>query len=652
MDSVHEVGDQGNGTMNSKNPIATDALTGVGCLELMDLRSHLSCDTILQEREINDSFWNDFQIKCHERLNLYEKLLPVLSEAQDAISSGSERVSEKILQSPIYSQSTVKRISQSILDADPEYTVDWQKIRGLNGALAAYIKRLSHLSKNTGALGDERPPDSANHIKSFDFYKQLVSRMAASGELAEREIAFRNHIEEQEHLRQERSTRYQGATVSSITPQDAVEAEPDDHGQAEYLEAMRRLVDDYYSHLLDIGDRFRPWYEEHNDPRPPMQRPQNPLAVSSVLPSYTFVEARTLQRAIGDGPSLQHWAGVEGEIAMRHVIPGERLHTKFVPSARLREYRQWALPGADEGQTELLGGELRRLEFDTTLLFSVCLSLVIERGTFNVSLDEPGKLLGWQPKLAEERDQDRLRLWAWLLLFDSLRVIGLRKGIYPDPDDKKKIRDLSSDDDLLHISGTLADVQQRLDNVPFEVSLTSGPWIEKMRGDRSILTYLGNVKALAAKPRRRFPARLAVKIGVALLQNWRERATHEQTQIKHPGDENKLSISFAPFTRKELMTTYGQEAAGELERLLFETDDPGRAVKYWKQAIKYLTEWGIIGYEKALEPRMGKGHGWQKWWYEEQLVDVRPSLNLASDIAEVHRAKKAADKKKAANRKK
>jgi len=49
---------------------------------------------------------------------------------------------------------------------------------------------------------------------------------------------------------------------------------------------------------------------------------------------------------------------------------------------------------------------------------------------------------------------------------------------------------------------------------------------------------------------------------------------------------------------------------------------------------------------------MGKGHGWQKWWYEEQLVDVRPSLNLASDIAEVHRAKKAADKKKAANRKK
>ena len=392
-------------------------------------------------------------------------------------------------------------------------------------------------------------------------------------------------------------------------------------------------------------DALETWFQIRTKPR--MQRPLNPLELPSTLPSYTFPEAREMHRAIGNGRSLKHWAGIDGEFAMRHAIPDETLETKFAPSTRLLEYSQWLTRKSGELTLDLLSNELRRLEFDANLLFSVCLSLVIERGSFSASLDELGKALGWQPKTASDRNEDRLKLWLWLLLFDSLRVIGLRRGIWRDPDDKKKLRDVSSDDDLLHISGTRADMQQRMDNVPFEVSLTAGPWIEKMRGDKSMLFYLGNIRTLAAKPRGRLPARLAVKIGISLLQDWREKATKKTTRLKLVGDKNRPSFQFEPITRKELLTVYGQEAAHEIEMLL-KSDDPGRAIKYWDEAIKNLKKWRIVGYCEAIDAKPVTGYNWQKKWYEGQKLDIRPAQVLVPDIARVHASGQQAEKKRAA----
>jgi hypothetical protein len=363
------------------------------------------------------------------------------------------------------------------------------------------------------------------------------------------------------------------------------------------------------------------------------------LRLPDALPHYTFAEAREVHRAIGDGPVLKHWAGVEGEIALRHALPGEPLQTKFAPSVRLSEFRRWAGANLDAATDEHLRKELQHLSFDANMLFGVSLALCIDRNTFTATLDELAAAISWQPKSVAERQENRLKIWTWLLLFDSLRVIGLRKGSYKDGDGAR--RDLTSDDDLMHIAGTRGETT--LDGIPHEVSLTVGPWVGKLRGDKQVLTYLGNLRTLASKPRGQLAQRLAVKTGIGLEQLWREKAAHHQTQVKRVGNENRISVQFEPFTRRQLLTTYGQGMAQEVEEALG-GDHPGRIRLAWQQVIPLLKEWRIVGHYKELDPMPAERKNWDTFWYEEQRLDVRPAPLMADDVAEVNRAKAAADK--------
>lgn len=375
----------------------------------------------------------------------------------------------------------------------------------------------------------------------------------------------------------------------------------------------------------------------------PRRRPK--LEVPGAVPYYTFEEGRALQRAVADARSGENWEGIEGELALRHAIPGEMLQIKYSPSARLLEFRRWMAKTGGEDTNELLREELRHLDFDARLLFSSCLSLVIERGGFSASLDELIAFLGWTPRSTAEREKDRLTIWACLLNFDSMRVVGLRRGSYKDPDDKKRIRDLSCNDDLLHIAGTLEDAPPRMDGLPYGVTLQAGPWIEEMRGDKSILSYLGNVRTLAEIPRKKLGGRLAAKIGVFLLQTWREKAAHDETQILHPGDENQLSVKFAAITRQKLLTCYGNEDAREIEVILA-SNNPGHARKYWDEAIKHLKDKGIIGYYAEESSNLVAGYKWQEEWYKKQLLDIRPSPAIALQVAEINNAGKKAEAKR------
>ena len=209
----------------------------------------------------------------------------------------------------------------------------------------------------------------------------------------------------------------------------------------------------------------------------------------------------------------------------------------------------------------------------------------------------------------------------------------MRKGSYKDGEGAR--RDLTSDDDLMHIAGTRGETT--LDGVPHEVSLTAGPWISNVRGDKKVLTYLGNLRTLAAKTRGQLAQRLAVKIGVALAQLWRERATHRQTDVKRVGDDNRISVQFAPFTRRQLLTTYGQGMAQEVEDAL-SGKNPARIKAAWEEAITLLKEWQIVGYYKQLDPMPAERKNWDAAWYEEQRLDVRPARLIADDVAEVKRA--------------
>ena len=631
----------------------------MGFSETAEIESFLQTERRLEKREIEEGFWAEFQEKCRALETLSGKPSLTAEQAfqantvsqieafdeQNELTGGAEQLNAEWGLTPPLP-----------LDFDRGKFEVWNSTRTLKGEVRAYLARTSHLT-GTYALGDKKPPQSPSEPGFFEEWSCATAQMQKSGELAAREEAYQKHIQQITLIDAEFTRPFHDVSLPTALSQEPNDTSPQavSQRQGQWARAVREEAAQYYQRLSEIGEKFRQRYAEEDglDARQrPMQRPQTPLSVSSFLPHHTFAEAREVQRAIGDGPSLNNWIGIDGEFAMRHAMPKETHQTKFSPSPRLLEYSQWLTHGPNERSMDLLAGELRRLSFDANLLFSVCLSLVIERGNFSASLDELGRLLGWEPKSAKERDQNRLKLWLWLLLFDSLRVVGLRRGVYKDPNDKKKTRSMNSDDDLLHISGTLADEQQRMDNVPFEVTLSSGPWIETVRGDKSLMNYLGNVRMLAAKKRGRFPARLAVKMGLSLLQHWREEAAKKETQIKSVGDENRLSVQVDPTTRKDLLTTYGQEAAREFEALLFDSDEPGVAVEYWDAAIGYLKKWQVVSYCKPTKASAVAitGYNWQRAWYEQEKLDIRPVHSLAIDVSEIHAAKQLSDKNKASAR--
>jgi hypothetical protein len=382
----------------------------------------------------------------------------------------------------------------------------------------------------------------------------------------------------------------------------------------------------------------------HHDPGASPDAPPERLAVPSQLPQRTFLEAKAIAAAIGDGPTKegqQRWQPIEGEVALRHMVPGASHQTKFSPTPNLVQMLEWL--GQDVTLTSLRY-HLERLSFDAVILFGVCVSLAVDRGRFRAPLDDLIDAIGWKPRSRADRAEKRRTVWQWLMLFDSFFVIGARPGRYRDRDTREYM-DLTSVDRLLVITGIQAPVQPALGGTepPTTVDVVAGPWIDPHIGDDRVLTYFGNVLLLAKKPRGQVTQRLAVAIGMALNQGWRERAAKAVVKRGAGAGPDKLTVQIAPFTRRELLTTFGTDAARDVEEAL-EGNDPGRAVKYWDDAIKELRMWGVVGSYLPLDPMPTQRQGWQDFWYQEQRLDIRPSPEGCQAIAQIQQARRRADR--------
>lgn len=195
--------------------------------------------------------------------------------------------------------------------------------------------------------------------------------------------------------------------------------------------------------------------------------------------------------------------------------------------------------------------ELRACDLDTVLLLYETLGIAVsqlesgESSYVTLSLDDLIASLGWNKaarRNASERNRLRLRVWSWLLVFDSLRVIGQRPGRYRDPG-TRQLLDLRSDDALIRIMGQrVSDEVKTPDGrpLPLEVTFAPGPWIERHRGNRQILTEFGNVRVLARISSGKAAGYWARCIGMTLLQRWREGAT--RITEEENGDKNALPL--------------------------------------------------------------------------------------------------------------
>jgi len=430
---------------------------------------------------------------------------------------------------------------------------------------------------------------------------------------------------------------------------------------AQLVEALERGDDTARGYVEELIARYRALYGEGGEAN--FRRTVEGVTkarrqrLPEVIPQQTSQEVRSLAVAISDGRALARWEEVLGEVALRHVIPDEPFQIKFSPGS--------ALLGWTKGQLaeDTLRDELRGCDLDTVLMLYEVLGMAVaqfgrgESSYVTLSLDDLIASLGWDKAArrgSEERDRLRLKVWNWLLIFDSLRVIGHRPGRYRDPG-TKQLLDLRSDDALIRVMGQRVSDEVLLPDgrpLPLEVTFAPGPWIERHRGNRQILSEFGNVRVLARIPSGKAAGAWARCIGMTLLQRWREGASRAELETPQNGGGTSQGgaalplVKWPPFSRRALLTGLFRAQPDVVE--ILNGNDPSRAREYWDQAIGLLQGEGFISVYRELGDPIGTRQGWKEMWLDAPLEIVPGEEPLAAARTIMASARKGAAKTKAA----
>ena len=361
-------------------------------------------------------------------------------------------------------------------------------------------------------------------------------------------------------------------------------------------------------------------------------------ALPEAAPQPTYEEAKRFGMAYADGPAGHRWEPISGEVALRHVVLGHSLETKLKAGDSLD---WWGAPATVEAlQKELAGTGLDSL----FALYEVLNLAATTPGHAVVAIDDLSKATWGRIRGPADRNAKRRTIYRWLCLFENTSIIGDRtRGKYKDPL-TKKLLDTVSVDPLFRLGRKVYEVnnQREFDasEPPLEVTIIPGQWIDKFRGNHGILSDFGNLRQLAEIAPGKPSGDWARSIGLALNQQWRELASY--AQVAHRGDENTQTVRFPhPFTRRKLLGMFRPNHSVEA---VLGGDDPGRARKYWDEAIKKLRSVGIVGHYKPLGPPLKARKDWQDDWLDEPL-DIRPKESGMKAVAGIANAAKKSRKK-------
>lgn len=173
-----------------------------------------------------------------------------------------------------------------------------------------------------------------------------------------------------------------------------------------------------------------------------------------------------------------------------------------------------------------------------------------------------------------------------------------------------------------------------------------GEYLERAAAYPQLLPAFGTYRELARMPRQRPADAWAVAIGLALVQRWRELASH--SKVTKPGEHNRRVVHVQKMTRQYLLSQYPPHP-DPVDVLADKANGARNAKAYWTKALARLKARGVIdaATERRLagEPAKLPRIGWGKAWLYE-VLDGRPPegyqaefLSLA-ERAETH-AKKA-----------
>ena len=220
----------------------------------------------------------------------------------------------------------------------------------------------------------------------------------------------------------------------------------------------------------------------------------------------------------------------------------------------------------------------------------------------------------------------RRKVWRWVALLDACEVIGRRPGTYRDPT-TREVLDLTSRDALLRVVGRREPAQLAFDQSapPLELTYVAGPWVEQWRGNRGVLTYFAvDVRRVAAIPAGKPSGAWAQAIGLALHQQWRERAADRPGESRARGAPPSPGASCSTSSRPSRPWTTCW----------------GGGTRRWPSTTGARPSGSSSGSGSSaptasLTAAPAQRQGWQAEWADTQRLDIRPPEEAREALAEV-----------------
>jgi hypothetical protein len=255
--------------------------------------------------------------------------------------------------------------------------------------------------------------------------------------------------------------------------------------------------------------------------------------------------------------------------------------------------------------------------------------------------------IGWQRDYSgkrESREDATARVARLFLRLNGWNVEGTGWGTFTTKDGTPI--DASSRGPLFTTT-VIDDPQGTLtgERRPVGFVFKPGEYLERAAAYPQLLPAFGTYRELARMPRQRPADAWAVAIGLALVQRWRELASH--SRVTTPGEHNRRVVHVQKMTRRYLLSQY-PPCPDPVDVLADKAHGARNAKAYWTQALRRLKARGVIdaATERRLagEPAKLPRIGWGAAWLDERL-DGRPPegyqaefLSLA-ERAETHTKK-------------
>ena len=358
---------------------------------------------------------------------------------------------------------------------------------------------------------------------------------------------------------------------------------------------------------------------ESHEPRTTLADIPKLFRFDEEIPQSTFQEVRAPSLAVIQGPIMDNWRRVEGDIALVHSPKDSRHETRFEGRLLL----QW---WDFELSYETLENLLQNMGPDAALMLNLCTHMALKDDREPVTLDEMIRALGWNVRNNAHRVELRRVVWAWATCFSSMSVYGSRfpHENFKDEMTGKKYKgtDVTTRSPLFWVSQGYAPGQQpKLDGSepPLFFTVAPGDFLARYRKDARILTYLGNLRKIAAIPGGKAAGAWARAYGFTLHQLWREAASKGKSVI---------------VTREEL---HRHTPSEPYIHELLEGNNPKRAIEYDRDAWVYLYHEGIISNDPkslAFDYDPKKRKGWAEAFLVQSLT-VLPGTEIEMQVRDI-----------------